>query len=195
MKRILFLFFLLSPAVSVAGLYLEIGYEDGGDTLITAETRVDYEFSDYDYEYDKDIDVGGGGKIAIGIHQVLGEEENRSITLSLGYLFDDIDATNGDAEYDTITVDAIYGFHFGAHRLGVGASYHKDPEFEVDLDGFPSQSVEFDDALGLVVQYSYVIQSRFHIGLRLTEMDYDVNGTTLDAASVGMFFAYAYTSP
>ena len=186
-KSIVLLFFILLPVTVNAELYFEFGIEEGGDTLISSEGQYYYGGS---HDYEKDLNVGGGLKIAVGIHNMLCENNDRSLSVAIGYLQDDIDASNGDAEYDTVTFDAIYGFHFDSHRLGVGASYHIGPEFKADVDGFPSVRAEFDDALGLIIQYSYAFKPSLHLGLRLTEMDYEVNDVTLDAGSIGIFFAY-----
>lgn len=179
--------FIFVPGVSSGGVYFELGIESGGDTLASAEGD-----DDNYYSYDQDLDVGGGLKLAIGIHNTFGENDNRSLLLSIGYLQDEIDADNGDAEYDTVTFDAIYGFHFDSHRLGIGVTYHKDPEFKADIAGFPAVKLEFDDAIGPVVQYSYAYTPAFQFGLRLTEMDYEVNDVTFDAASIGFFLAYTW---
>lgn len=174
----------LSSGPVKAGFYFELGAEDGGDTLASASGS-----NDYWGDYERDLDIGGGGKLAIGIHNILGENKDRSLSFALGYLSDSIDASNGDADYDTVTFDAIYGFHFEAHRFGLGASYHIGPEFKGKFDDQPRITAEFDDALGLVMQYSYAISPVFHVGLRYTEMDYEINNVELDASSFGIFMA------
>jgi hypothetical protein len=186
-RGLIVLILLFIPEISIGGVYIEFSFENGGDTLISAEGSNEYFGS-----YDRDLDVGGGGKLAIGVHNIFGENNDRSLILSLGYLQDSIDASNGDADYDTVTFDAIYGFHFNSHRLGIGATYHIGPEYKEDIDGFPSFTVEFDDAPGLIIQYTYAYTPAFQFGLRLTEMDYEVGDVTLDASSVGIFLAYTW---
>lgn len=187
MNRLFLLIILFVSQISIGGVYLEFSIEGGGDTLISAEGDHDYYGS-----YEHDLNAGGGGKLAIGYHDIFGENNDRSLMLSLGYLSDSIDARDGDADLDTVTLDAIYGFHFGSHRLGVGASYHIGPEYKDDLDGFPPFSVEFDNALGVIIQYTYAYTPAFQFGLRLTEMDYEVGNVTLDASSVGLLVAYTW---
>lgn len=189
MNRLLLLIILFVPQISIGGAYLEFGIYDGGDTLISAEGDYDY---DYFGSFDQDLKAGGGGRLAIGYHIIFGENNNRSLLLSFGYLSDSIDASNGDAEIDAFTADAIYGFHFDSHRLGIGASYHMDPDYEEDLDGFPSFTVEFDNALGAVIQYTYAYTPAFQFGVRYTEMDYEVSNFTIDASSIGLLIAYTW---
>jgi len=185
-REVIILILLFIPGISIGGVYLEFSFESGGDTLISAEQHSIYG------PYDRDLDVGGGAKLAIGVHNIFGENNDRSLILSLGYLQNSIDASNGDADYDTVTFDAIYGFHFNSHRLGIGATYHIGPEYKEDIDGFPSLTVEFDDAPGLIIQYTYAYTPAFQFGLRLTEMDYEVGDVTLDASSAGIFLAYTW---
>lgn len=174
----------LSPGPVKAGFYFELGFENGGDTLASVSGS-----DSFLGDYERDLDIGGGGKLAIGIHNILGENKDRSLSFALGYLSDSIDASNGDADYDTVTFDAIYVFHFEAHGFGLGASYHIGPEYKDKTDGQPSIKLEFDDALGLVMQYSYAVSPVFHVGLRYTEMDYEINDVELDASSFGIFMS------
>jgi hypothetical protein len=180
----LIILFVLSPGLVKAGFYFELDFESGGDTLASASGN-----NSFLGDYERDLDIGGGGKLAIGIHNILGESKNRSLSFALGHLSDSIDASNGDADYDTVTFDAIYRFHFESHRFGLGASYHIDPEYKEKIDGQPRIKAEFDDALGLVMQYSYALSPVFHVGLRYTEMDYEINDVELDASSFGIFMA------
>ena len=183
---VLTILLVLSPGHVKAGLYFEFDFESGGDTLASASGSTDF-WGGGDYE--RDLDIGGGNKLAVGIHNILGENNDRSLSFALGYLSDSIDASNGDADYDTVTFDALYGFHFEAHRFGLGASYHIGPEFKGKFDDQPRVTAEFDDALGLVMQYSYAVSPVFHVGLRYTEMDYEINDVELDASSFGIFIA------
>ena len=182
---VLTVFLALVPGPAAAGFYFELGFEDGGETLASASTS-----NGFLGDYERDLDLAGGIKLAMGIYNILGESENRSLSFAVGYLSDSIDASNGDADYETITFDAVYSFHFEAHRFGLGALYHIDPEFEQNIDGQPGIKAEFDDALGVVVQYSYAVSPTFQAGLRYTEMDYEINDFELDASSFGMFLAF-----
>lgn len=172
------------PGTAQSEIYLEIGLEGGGETFVTA-TR-----SNDDFSFDQDLNIGGGVKIAAGIHKIVGENDGGSVSLALGYLWDSIDADNGDADFSTITLDAIYNLRLNRHRLGIGASYHIGPEYQDDLDGFAKTNIDFDDSLGLILQYSYEITPGFYLGLRHTEMDYEVHGNSVDASSIGLFLAY-----
>jgi len=157
--------------------YFELGIEGGGETLISS--------SDYF------LSAGGGFKFALGVQNEVGEY-GESLSLSLGYLFDDMEASNGTAEISTLTFDAIYSIPVDRHRFGAGASYHINPTYKDDIDGFSPLKIDFDNALGLVLQYSFAFSPRFQIGARITGMDYEVNGLSLDAGSFGIFISNGF---
>ena len=186
MKKILIVLFLLSlPGTVQSEIYFEIALEGGGETFATAESSNDY------YSFDEDLNIGGGFKFAVGILKIVGENDGGSISLALGYLWNSIDADNGDADFSTITLDAIYNFRLNQHRLGIGPSYHIGPEYHDDIDGFAKTNIDFDDSLGLILQYSYEMTPGFYFGIRRTEMDYEAHGVSADASSTGLFFVLA----
>ncbi len=161
-----------------AELYLELGYEGGGDTLISTTLG-------------DDINAGGGINYVFGVQNEVGEK-GKSWSLGLGYMIQSMDASNGTAEISTLTVDAIYSIPVDRHRFGIGASYHIGPTYKDKIAGFSPLTIDFDNALGLVLQYSYAYSPRFQIGARITEMDYEVNGLSLDAGSFGIFISNGF---
>ena len=137
MKKIAFIFFLLlMPGIVKSEIYLEISLEGGGKTFATATRGND------DFSFDEDLNIGGGFKFAAGVHNLVGENDRGSISLALGYLWDSIDAENGDAEFNAFTFDAIYNLRIKLHRIGIGATYHINPEYEDDIDGFAETNIE-----------------------------------------------------
>lgn len=95
MTRLIVSVILLALASTAqAEIYYELGIEGGGDTLIGTVSG-------------QDIKAGGGVKFALGVQNEVGEN-GKSLSLSLGYLFDNIEASDGTAEISTFTFDAIY---------------------------------------------------------------------------------------
>ena len=177
MKRIvLTLVFLLFSNFSIAGLYFEISLEEGGDK-VSSESKYSL--------YDSDVNLGGGFKMGFGYYLSMGEEARNSLSLSLGYL----SSENQDAEFKTTTFDAIYCHQVSAHRFGIGAAYHIEPEVNGDFRGVSSNGLDFDDATGLIIQYSYELMRGYSVGLRYTDMEYEVNGDSFDGSSVGFVFS------
>jgi hypothetical protein len=178
MYKILLLFLLLLSSTAEADLYFELSVEGGGDTLIGSSSG-------------EDINAGGGIKFAGGVQNEVSDTGN-ILSFSVGYLFDSIDAVNGSAEIDTMTFDAIYTVHRGDHRFGIGGSYHIGPTYEDDIAGFAPLKIEFDDAIGMLFQYGYSVSHNFQVGARLTRMSYELNGSSIDADSFGVFISNGF---
>lgn len=161
-----------------ADLYLEMSIDGGGDTLIGSTSG-------------EELNAGGGIKFAGGVQNEVSNSGN-TLSFSVGYLFDSIDAVNGSADLDTFTFEAIYTLHKGDHRFGIGGSYHIGPSYEDSIAGFAPLKVEFDDALGMLFQYGYSVSNKFQVGARLTRMNYELNGNSIDADSFGVFISNGF---
>jgi hypothetical protein len=181
-KTIITVILLVLSQSAQAELYMELSVENGGDALISSPSY--------------SVNAGSGVKLAIGVQKVVGEE-GETLSLSLGRMSDFIDANDGidgKAEINTHTVDAIYSIRRGHHRFGFGGSYHIGPIYEENIAGLPPVEIKFDDALGLILQYSYAWQPGpgFQIGARYTLMDYKASGLSLNADSYGIFISNGF---
>lgn len=157
---------------------MEVGFQGGGDTLISTTSG-------------EGLYTAGGFKFAIGVQNKVGKN-GETLSFSLGSLSEEIDTPNGTAEISTLNLDAIYSYRIFNHRFGFGASYHIDPTYSNNIVGTPPSKIDFDDALGLILQYSYVLNSRFQISTRYTLMDYEASGLSLDASSFGIFISNGF---
>lgn len=162
-----------------AELYLEVSGEAGGDELISTNT-VD------------SISAGGGIKFAIGVQNPVNYDETVAIRLSVGYLSDSIIADNGEADFSTMTFDAMLVSNAGPHSLGVGATLHASPEYSDNVVGYSPELIEYDDAVGLVLQYSYHFIPGLELGLRFTDLTYQAGAIRKDAGSVGFFLSNGF---
>jgi hypothetical protein len=180
MHKLIIAVILLTLASSAqAEVYFELGIEGGGVPIVTTDRG--------------DINPGGGFKIAMGVQNGVGENGDK-LSIALGYIFDGVGETSfwyepSPYEFSTITLDAIYTIGIDSHRFGIGGSYHIGPTIN---DNVLSSALDFDDALGLILQYSYTFADRFQIGARLTSMDYKVSGLTADASSFGIFLSNGF---
>ena len=180
MKTVQYLLALLAMMAAnsaSAELYLEAGFEGGGDEL--AFTTIG-----------DSISAGGGIKLAIGVQNPIVEGAS-SFRLAVGYMFDSVDAINGSADINTLTLDGLYIVNTGPHAFGVGATMHMGPEYSDNLNGF-SKVIDFDDAVGLMLQYGFRFSRGLEVGVRYTDITYEVNGFELDAGSVGLFISNAF---
>lgn len=179
MKKIpfvLFLFTLMRPAW--AELYLETSLEGGGDTLARSS-------------YDDELNAGGGLRLAIGMQTWLDADGTSSLRLDVGYLWDDVSGSNGSAELDAMTFDAVYLINSGPHSFGIGASWHASPRYRATVNGI-STVTDFDDAVGPVLQYGYRFSPGLELGLRFSDMEYEAAGRRIDAGSFGLYLSNGF---
>jgi len=201
MKQLFLAFvFIISSANTYADVFLELGFESGDETLI----KTDASFDD-GYEPSDDIDAGGGIKIAIGYQHFLRENKNRSLSFIIGELSEDADDDSVDAEYEVKTFDVIYNRYSSSsysskynvkyvYQTGAGITYHVDPEYSEKSNGV-STSTNYDDSLGLVFLVSTNIAiTGVRYGIKLTLMEYEVEGKNVDANSVGFFITFGQDS-
>jgi hypothetical protein len=159
-----------------AELYYELGFEAGGDELASTTAG-------------ESISAGGGFKFAIGIQNRI--NETASYRLVAGYLFDDLDAVDGSAESSALTFDALYMRHIGAHSFGIGGTMHLSPEYS-ENSVFGRLDLEFDNAVGLLLQYGYHFSPSLEVGVRLSDLTYKVNNVELDAGSFGLYLSNGF---
>lgn len=174
-KAVVALWLMLSPCITYAEAYAEFALIAGGEEL--ASTFID------------DIYAGGGLKFAFGAQHRIGDSPKYELTYTLGYMFDDVSGTNGNAEFDVFVLDALFQLRNGPHRFAFGGSYHINPEYEENIDGFARFRIDFDDALGFTARYSYDFGDVFLVGGVITVMDYEADGESFDANSLGFFVA------
>ena len=171
---------LFLPNIAFAGFYYEFGFLNGGDALVTGNAPSNI------FPSEDTIKAGSGRKLAFGWHDLLGKRRTRFFSASLGLLEDDIDSAGGDASLETISIDAIYGYRFNPHRLGLGLSLHQSPDFEQDIDSTIESKISFENATGFLLQYSYEYTPAFHIGVRYVDMEYEAKDLEVDASGVGL---------
>ncbi|MBT3204894.1 MAG: hypothetical protein HOM14_05235 [Gammaproteobacteria bacterium] len=170
---------ILSVNTANAELYLEVAAEAGGNELISTNS-VD------------SIEAGGGIKFAVGVQNPVNYDGSAAIRLSVGYLSDSIFADNGQANFSTMTFDAMLVSSSGPHSFGVGGTLHLSPEYSDNVAGYYPELIEYDDALGLVFQYSYHFVPGLEIGLRYTDITYETSGFSDDAGSLGIFLSSGF---
>lgn len=168
------MFLCLIPPVQ-ADLYYEAAIESGGETFASTSDG-------------NDLNIAGGVKLAIGVQSYLNEFNDDSVSISVGYLFDSLSASNGEAEFDTMTFDALYHNAYGRHRFSIGMTYHLDPVYKDYITG-EAVTIDFNSALGSTFQYSQKLSALTSLGIRFTKMDYEINGLKVDADSLGIFIS------
>jgi outer membrane protein with beta-barrel domain len=150
-----------APA-SNTDLLLSLGVTYGGDKLATIS-----------YDDGDDVDIHGGDLVLFGIGALHQFGNNWEAQPSVNYQFDRANARNGDATFDRIPLDLLGFYRVGAHRFGGGITYHLNPKFDSDFDFAGGDgTVDFDNAVGAVVEYDYFFNEHVSLGLRYTSIKY-----------------------
>lgn len=182
MLRVLRLIFcLVSVGVTIpvaqAGPYIEFAMEEGGDRMASSLQG-------------QAVHAGGGLKFSAGLQTRIGNQGNTAIRLAAGYLFDGFEASIGEVEISTVTIDALWLLQRGAHAFGIGGSTHLSPDYSEKPTGFTRFDIEFDDAAGLLLHYGYRFLPGMEIGLRYLDMQYEATNYRYDASSLGLYISY-----
>lgn len=171
------------PSSANTQLLGTFGVTFGGDELATLE-----------YTNGDSTTLHAGGLVLFGIgfdHQFGNQWEIQS---SINYHVDRANARNGDVTFQRFPLDVLGFYRSGNHRFGGGITYHMNPEFEIDLSDVRG-TVDFDDAVGGVLEYDYFFTPSISLGLRGTVIDYkssdvegSVNGNYVGLMLNGYFF-------
>lgn len=175
---------LIGPGLIVptaqASLYLEFAFEEGGEQLASSRNG-------------PQVNAGGGLKFAAGLQLPIDEQGSNSLRLVAGYLVDGFDEDIGEVDLETYTFDAVFIVNRGPHAFGIGNSLHFSPEYRERPAGFDSTfTIDFDNASGLLLQYGYQYSGRMELGLRYLDIEYETNGTRIDAGGVGIFLSNGF---
>jgi hypothetical protein len=163
---------------------LKLGIDFGGDTLVTA---VFTGGSSETIKANEGFYIGGGALILFA-NEIEAE-------VSLSYKTASITASNGDIEFTRLPLDALVFYRFPDFRVGGGLTYHLNPKLSGSgvVGGL---NVNFDDALGLVLQGEYLFPSKgpkMTIGGRYTMLDYKASGGgTAKSNGLGVTFSISF---
>ena len=138
----------------------KLGYDAGGDTLVTVI------FASGDRESIKANEgfyVGGG--LAF-----LNDDKTIETEVSLSYKFDLITATNGDVTWSRFPLEGLVFYRFPKVRLGGGVTYHLNPDLS-GSDVISGLNANFNNAFGTLLQADYRITDKMNLGARYTTLD------------------------
>jgi len=189
MKKFVLAFLLVCfPVASNAEIFIEGDARAGSDKLSSKEVNcVDLYFQERDCP--RGYRIGGGLHLAVGFRSFIGDNKSETLSLALGYLWE----SSFEEETSATTLETIYTQHYDLHRLGFGLSYHLDPRYEEEISDSNKVKLEFDDALGIVFKYGYIIrQPDWQLGVRYTIMDYKIDSEDVDASSLGIYVSKSF---
>ena len=150
-------------------------------------TCVDVFFQEW--ECPRGFRIGSGLHLAVGFRSLIGDNKSETLSLALGYLWE----SRFEEETSATTLESIYTQHYGLHRVGIGLSYHLDPKYEEEISDSNKVQLDFDDALGIVFKYGYLIrQPDWQLGVRYSIMDYKIDSEDVDASSLGVYVSKSF---
>lgn len=152
---------------SAAGMVLTGEIAFGGDELASVSG-----------DYEEDLQAGQLLNLGIGYDFDLNPAKTLLLRAGINYKFDSIDADNGEADFDRWPLDLILISRQGAFSLGAGITYHLSPSYDATINGI-STEVDFDDALGFLLQAGYMMTEKIELGARVTMIEYEPSQPTV----------------
>lgn len=153
-----------------------IGYEMGGDTLGNLN------FADGS---SVPVKANEGLLLFTGVIFPTGSYSNFSTQVSLGYKYGGARGGGGGAIWTAIPLEVIEFYRVNDLRMGLGISYHLNPQLSVSVPG-TSYVDKYNNALGFVAQIGWSpIKGSYGIDLRYTSIKYQGNNVVGLASASG----------
>jgi hypothetical protein len=168
MKKTLLMAALVWPSLALAmdvRPVVRAGYDFGGEAVA-------------------EVTYTGGGSDTIRANEgfyfgagasFLTESRTMEVELSANAKFGGVSGSNGDVDWRRFPLEALWFYRLEKVRLGGGATYHLNPK----LDGsgvVGGLDTKFENALGLVLQADWRFGEHATVGLRYTNIEYEVSG-------------------
>lgn len=173
--------FVAAPARADVSAMVKLGYDFGGDTLTTVP------FTDgttASIDTNEGLLLGGGVAIA-------NADYTWQTEITLNWKYQAITAANGDLKWTRWPLEALTFYQMTQFRFGGGLAYHLNPSLQGD--GVVSNiNMDFDNALGFVLQADYRLDEAIAFGLRYTVIEYESAGRTYDASGPGLSFSAVF---
>jgi hypothetical protein len=171
---------LASLAADVRPVF-KMGYDTGGDKIVTA---VFTNGSTKSIKANEGIYIGGGASILL-------DSKDIEIEVTASYKYQSITAGNGDITWTRIPIEGLVFYRAPKFRVGGGLTYHLSPKLSGSgVAG--GLNVNVDDALGVVLQGDWLITQKASLGLRYTNLSYEANGIKANSDGVGVTFGMRF---
>lgn len=167
---------------------LQFGLGAGGDTL------AEFAFDDGSNE---EIKAGSGLILGMSLQAPLTSATEMPVDgkIAFNYMFDTVDAENGDASFRRYPLDMLILSRVEKISFGGGLTYHLNPKLSIDAPGF-NESYSFDSALGFKIEANYIFPSKtaasYSLGLEYTSIDYDFEGTSFDGSGFNLMLKSSF---
>ncbi len=157
----------------------QVGLDFGGDEIASVI-----------YSDGSDQTINAGGMLQFGGGILIDTMANSNIyqtQLTINWKFDSSNASNGDVSWDRYPLELMQFYNTDLLRIGGGLTYHLSPS--LTTSGFASgNDLDFDNALGFVMEVDYKFSEKGFVGARLTSIEYQLSNSseTIDGSSFGI---------
>jgi hypothetical protein len=137
--------------------------------------------SDLDQFWEDEAEAGGLYKFVAGVEIPLVKQ--LTLLASIGYQFDEVygDLTDGSGgqgsfQYNRNTIEIIPFYNMGRHRIGIGGEFHLSPKAihkEYSSSFVLKSTYNFEDTIGGILRYDYLVNKHTSVGLKYTKISYD----------------------
>ena len=164
-----------------------IGWELGGDTL---------GYLNFADGSSVPVKANEGLMLYAGVIFPTGSYNDFSTQISVGYKYGGVRGSDGGATWTAIPLEAIEFYRINDLRMGLGISYHLNPQFSVSVPG-TSYVDKYDNALGLVAQIGWSpVRDPYGIDLRYTSIKFQGNNVvgpaSVSGSVVGLYANYRF---
>lgn len=117
------------------------------------------------------------------------------VQATVNYHFDTLSAENGDASFTRIPLEAIGFYQINSEfKVGAGLGYHTGVEYDLDVDGVSSSTVELDNSLATIIEAGWNLpNSSMSVGARYTSITYTGDGIPdVDGSHFGLNAGFSF---
>ena len=170
----------LFPSITQANaLLLGVDFTSGGDT--TAR------FTDGTQQR-----AGDGAGFHIGYELEVSEQHHFLVRATFGRTTDNPNLRDGFTKLEHTPYTLLVMKQMSNHQFGGGAAYHTNQTWEFSGSGVGSDSINYENALGLTVQYGWQFAHYGELGARYTNIEYDREdgGRGINASHIGVYINF-----
>ena len=187
---------ILCALVLAWGSSAAAGDENNGDAKISPIIELGFYLGAEDLSSARFVsgtteNVEAGGLLDFNLGAVRSLSPHHELQATLGFRFDGVNGTRGNVSWSRWVVEGKYFYRLGRSRMGLGLSYHVNPNFEINLDAYPTTTINFDNALGAVAEWDYMSRQTY-FGLKYTLIDYTADNFTIDGSSIGLVYGFNF---
>lgn len=165
---------LVSVSSHALDIYLQGGLHFGGDDLVIVP------FTNGDSQT-----IKAGELLSLSAGVGFGVAENLESRFMAGFKLDSVDADNGSVDFFRYPLEALLMYKASEKvSIGGGLTYHLNPG--ISGDGVATGvDFDYDNALGFVLEFDYLLSTGGYFGAKLTSIDYEAAGVSVSGNSIG----------